>query len=254
MLPRERDHRNDMKRRPTKLAEQYLAALRLHLKSGFPTRGQRSLPTAVKLGHLAVALQLETLDVARIHTQALKTLLARGGSSLTRSKLIQRAKIFFAEAITPIEKTHRAALAAENQANQLNQSLRQRTAESSTSVRHLNRDIVQRQVTEEALDKSKKQYVTLLEKSRRLQKHLRQLTYEILSTQEDDRRKISRQLQDEIAQTLLGINVRLLTLKNATRTNTETLQKEIDNTQRLGAQSVKTIRRFAHEFGSSNET
>lgn len=238
-----------------RLSEQYLTALRQHLKSGARTngqssgvRGQRSLSSAVGLGHQAVVLGVETLDVARIHEQALTTLIA-GGSSRDRARMIQRAKTFFTEAITPIEKTHRAALAADGQVNQLNQTLRQRTEESSVSARHLKRDIVQRQATEEALKKSGEHYATLLGKSRRLQKHLRHLTYEILSTQEDERRKISLQLQDEIAQTLLGINVRLLTLKNAAKTNTETLQKELDNTQRLVAQSVKTIHQFAHEFG-----
>ena len=52
-----------------------------------------------------------------------------------------------------------------------------------------------------------------MKESWRLQKHLRHLTHQILSAQEEKRKKISRELQDEIAQTLLGINVRLLTLK-----------------------------------------
>ena len=45
--------------------------------------------------------------------------------------------------------------------------------------------------------------------------HLRRLTHQILSAQEAERKKISHELRDEIAQTLLGINVRLLTLKRA---------------------------------------
>ena len=76
-------------------------------------------------------------------------------------------------------------------------------------------------------------YKALLEESLALQEHLRHLTHRILSAQEAERKKISRDLQDEIAQTLLGINVRLLTLKKAAKGNTANLKKEIANTQRL---------------------
>jgi len=239
-----------MKANWSRLSEQYLAALRRHLKPGF----QASAQPATRLGRQAVALGLETLDLARIHAQTLTTLLSPVGSSRTREGMIKRARAFFAEAVGPIEKTHRAALEADVQLNQLNQTLRQRTVESSASTRHLQRDIVQRQATEEALKKSGNHCSMLVEKSRRLQKQLQHLTHEILSAQEDERQRLSRQLHDEIAQTLLGIDVRLLTLKKAAKTNTGSLKEEIASTQRLVAQSVQTINRFAHEFGSHRET
>ena len=43
------------------------------------------------------------------------------------------------------------------------------------------------------------------------------------------------ELQDEIAQTLLGINVRLLSLKRESSVNTGRLKNEIASTQRLVA-------------------
>jgi signal transduction histidine kinase len=86
-----------------------------------------------------------------------------------------------------------------------------------------------------------------LEESRRLQAHLQHLTHQILSAQEDKRKKISHDLQDEIAQTLLGINVRLLTLKKEAALNTEGFKKEIASTQRLVDKSVRSIKRFARE-------
>jgi signal transduction histidine kinase len=82
---------------------------------------------------------------------------------------------------------------------------------------------------------------------------LQHLTHRILAAQEDKRRKISRDLQDEIAQTLLGINVRLLTLKKEAAVNTEGLKKEIASTQRVVDMSVKSIKRFARDFGVSHE-
>ena len=56
-----------------------------------------------------------------------------------------------------------------------------------------------------------------LKESLQLQQHLRQLTHQVLVAQEAEREKISQKLRDEIAQTLLGINVRLLLLKQAAR-------------------------------------
>lgn len=235
-----------MKAKLNKLSKQYLAALRKHLKPGQGT----SLQPAIQLGRRAVALGLETLDLAKIHAQVLTTLVSPGGSSTSRERTIKRAKAFFFEVIAPVENTHRAALEAEVHVNQLNRTLRQRTVESSASARHLKQGVVQRQASDRALKKSGKQHAKLLAESRRLREHLRHLTHEILSAQEDERQKISHQLHDEIAQTLLGINVRLLTLKNTAKANTAGLKKEIASTQRLVKQSLKTINRFAHEFGS----
>ena len=66
--------------------------------------------------------------------------------------------------------------------------------------------------------------------------------------QEAERKRLSRELRDEIAQTLLGINVRLLTLKRAATGNRATLKKEIANTQRLVQKSVQSINQFASEL------
>ena len=60
--------------------------------------------------------------------------------------------------------------------------------------------------------------------------------------QEHERKKISLELQDEIAQTLLGINVRLLTLKQHARNNTNGFKQEIASTQALVVQSAKSVR------------
>jgi signal transduction histidine kinase len=77
---------------------------------------------------------------------------------------------------------------------------------------------------------------------------LRQLTHQVLAAQEDERHKISHELQDEIAQTLLGINVRLLSLKQEARSNTRGLKNEIASTQRLVAKSAQSVRQAARKF------
>src|SRR5438093_9093723 len=91
-----------MKRKLLALSRRYQSALQRHLKQG----PRASLQPAHDLGCQAAALDLETLDVARFHETALATLKA----SSSRGGLIKRADLFFAEAITPIEMTHRAAI------------------------------------------------------------------------------------------------------------------------------------------------
>jgi signal transduction histidine kinase len=76
------------------------------------------------------------------------------------------------------------------------------------------------------------------------------LTREVLTAQEDERKHISRELRDKIAQTLLGINVRLHSLKQEARTNTKGLKNEIASTQRLVLDSLKFVQRVARELGN----
>ncbi len=243
------DPANKMKRKLTALSRRYVAALRKHLK-----QDPRAIPpcgtTALALGRQAAALNLETLDVARIHEDALAALEA----SSSKDGIIKRAEIFFAEAVTPIEETHRAARTANVRLRQLSQMLSRRTVDLTASNRSLKQGIVRRKTAEQALRKSGEHSRKLLKESRRLQEHLQRLTHQLLSAQEDKRKKISRDLHDEIAQTLLGINVRLLMLKKEAAIDAGGLKKEIVSTQRLVDKSVKSIKRFAREFGIHHRT
>ena len=234
-----------MKRKLTALSRRYVAALRKHLKQ-VPRAG---LQSAHDLGCQAAVLNLETLDMARIHDGALAALEV----SSSRDGLIKRAEIFFAAAITPIEETHDAALKANVRLSRLNRTLGRRTLDLAASHRFLRQDIAQRRSVELALRKSGEHSRKLLKESRRLQKNLQRLTHQIMLAQEDKRKEISRNLHDEIAQTLLGINVRLLMLKKEAAIDASGLKKEIVSTQRLVDKSVAIIKRFAREFGIHNK-
>ena len=116
------------------------------------------------------------------------------------------------------------------------------------SNRSLKQGIAQRKIAEEALKQSQKHYAALLEESLAMQTHLRRLTHQILTAQEAERKKISHELRDEIAQTLLGVKVRLVTLRRAAKGGTASFKKEIANTQRLVRESVQSINQFAREL------
>ena len=139
-----------MGRKLNGLSQRYVATLRKHLKQG----PRASLQSAHALGRRSMALGLETLDLARFHEQALITLVLPGYSPGTRERMIRRAGTFFAEAITPIEKTHRSAQETNGQLVQLNQSLYQRSVDLTASNRQLQQEILQRKSVEESIRKS----------------------------------------------------------------------------------------------------
>ncbi len=233
-----------MARKLNGLSQRYVAALRKHLAQG----PRASLQPAQGLGHRARALGLETLDLARFHEQALITLVLPGHSPGIRDRMIRRAGTFFAEAITPIEQTHRAAREANGQLVELNQALHQRSVDLTASNRRLQQEILQRKSAEESLRKSEQHYSRLLEQSRHMQGQLRLLSRQLLSAQEEERKMISRELHDQIAQTLTGINIRLASLKAESTVNTKDLQNKISSTQRLVEKSVDIVHQFAREL------
>jgi signal transduction histidine kinase len=232
-----------MKQKLILLSQRYVAALRKYLKQG----PRASLQPALGLGLQASAFGLETLKLARIHERALVTL------KLSKSKngLLKRSEIFFTEAIIPIVETHRAARESRITLNRLNEMLGQRSEELASTNRQLQRSVARRKIIEDAAEKSGKHHNKCLEESLQLQKRLRQLTHRVMAAHEDERQSISRELRDEIAQTLLGINVRLLSLKQQSQINTEGFKNEIASTQRLVVKSAKSVRRVAREFGNS---
>ena len=83
-----------MNQRLITLSHRYVAALRTHLRPGTGA----DLQPALRLGRQAVALGLETLELARIHERALVTL----ALAPAKPGLVKRAEIFFTEANTPI--------------------------------------------------------------------------------------------------------------------------------------------------------
>ena len=233
-----------MKPKFLKLSQRYRAALRTHLQQG----RHASLEPARGLGGEALAAGLETLDLAKLHEQILVAEVLPACPVGRRSALIKQAGIFFAVAITPIEKTHRNAREAAVLLKKFIETLSQRTVELAASNLELSLEITQRKAAEEALRKSEHHYAQLLKQSDSLQEQLRRLSRQILSAQEEERKRISRELHDVIAQTLTGINVRLAALKKEAAINTNGLDRNIARTQRLVEKSVGIVHEFAREL------
>jgi signal transduction histidine kinase len=165
-----------------------------------------------------------------------------------RAALIKRAGVFFAAAISPMEKTNHNTQEATDHLKKAIETLSLRAVELAASNLELHQEIAQRKAAEEALKKKEHHYSRLLAQSDRLQEQSRQLSRQVLLAQEEERKKISRELHDVIAQTLTGINIRLATLKKEAALNKNGLDRSIALTQRLVEKSVNIVHRFALEL------
>jgi len=205
------------------LSARYTAALKSHLGGV----GEPANP--LELGGRAASMGLDTLDLAEIHGAALRELL--GGRGPARSR--RKAGKFFALAHTPIEAARRGAWGLAAKLERANLALARQAAALASAKREISRGMARARQAEEALKKSAERHAKFLGDSARLQDDLRLLTRRLLAAQEDDRRKISPQLREEVGQTLLGIRARLLAIKTENRSKGGEIAREIEAGRRV---------------------
>jgi PAS domain S-box-containing protein len=114
--------------------------------------------------------------------------------------------------------------------------------------RKLEMEIAQRRAAEEALRRSEQNAHRLLEKSHRLHGKLREISHQLLTAQETQRREISRELHDKISQLLIGINVQLLAFAESAKSNPTEIRRKIVPLRRLVEESVRTVHKFARDL------
>ena len=125
----------------------------------------------------------------------------------------------------------------------------QRRLEVMTATnRKLEHEIIRRKEVETSLKRSEQEQGALLVQARHLQQQLRGMSHQMLNVQEEERKRISRELHDVIAQTLIGINVHVAALGKGGTGNAAEFQQKIARTQRLVEQSVEIVHQFATEL------
>lgn len=218
-----------MKQKNPELSTRYLDALRAHLA----TSGQEQGLVARGLGREVIAAGLDALDLARMHERALTRLATTHDFPNASNGLHARTGLFFADALFPVERTHRST----------------RDSRALTSGnRQLRREVARRKAGENALKRSQDRCQALLIQSRVMPKKLRNLAHQILQAQETERRMISRELHDEVVQILVGINVQLAALNRSASVGVRALRASIARTQRLVEKSVNSVHQFAREL------
>jgi len=126
-------------------------------------------------------------------------------------------------------------------ANELDNVVVARTAELRAANARLEASVA-------SIRQARDEHHELFLESQFMQEKLRQLTRQVLTAQEEERRKISRDLHDDVVQTLVGINVELSALGQAAKRGPRALQAKLKLTRRLVEKSVDAVHRFAREL------
>lgn len=229
---------------PSALSARYLAALHRHLGKTRAANGDR----AQGLGRAALAGGLATRDLALIHEAAIVALAGTHDFANPANGSLQRAGFFFTQALVPLEAAQRSTRETNRLLEQRNHTLRRHAAALATGNRRLQREIARRHAGELAIREGQARYQKLFLESQVMQKKLRRLTHQIISAQEEERKEISRELHDEVVQTLVGINVELSALLKSASVGLHTLRAKIARTQRLVENSVNAVHRFARDL------
>jgi signal transduction histidine kinase len=143
---------------------------------------------------------------------------------------------------------HKARRQPIRKGGQSKHSQRRKAGYSTKRNGQLKREIARRKAGEVAIRKGKIQFHNLFLESRLMEEKLRNLTRQLISAQEDERREISRELHDGIVQKLVAINIGLSALSAGSSTGTPIPKAKIARIQRLVANVVKVAHRFAREL------
>ncbi len=231
-----------MKRRIIALGVSYIGKLRSYLRKASKTHAQEAL----ELGRQSVALGLDTLELEQIHQSALDALQISEG----KGELIAQAGRFFAAATAPIVVMHSEACRRTRELAQLKVALRERTSALNEAQRTLRYHSEKRKGSEAAFVARGKHCSNLLRESHQVQDRLRLLTHNVLKNHERQRSKLSHELQDDLAQNLLGINVRLLLLRTKIGKESKGLSSDLTETQRLVAASRRSMRKATRRIAA----
>ncbi len=187
---------------------------------------------------------LVMLDLAPIHEWVVgKLVRVEGGNEVD-----PQVACFYAEFVAGFVESNRKAAGDGAELKQVKRTLMTRTAALAASNREMEICMIRGRHLAMQLRKSGERNQRLLEEALEQPEGLRDLTHRILLAQERERRKVSRQLQNEVVQILVAVQVSLLTLKSAAQGDAVHVAREIDGTRRLVAESIRLINRFACEL------
>jgi len=202
-----------------KLVREYATSLRKYLRKG----QEEDLEQAYELGRVAMARELGVLDMAKVHEEALESLFL----TEEQRRTVKAAEAFFLEALSPFEATHRGF-------RETNGKLQQAIATVEKRNRELVVEITERKRTEKALRES--------------EENLRNLSNQVLHAQEEERKRISLELHDEVGQALTGISMNLESLKKNGDTKSPIMIRKFTDAQGLLQETMDTVHRFAREL------
>ena len=231
-----------MNNRLSSLAQKYLETLRAFVAR----KREVDLEHAYELGREAIAQKFGVLDMARIHQHALASLFPIM-PELRQKATLRAAEIFFLDSLSPFEATHRGFCDTNNRLQRLIAQQEKRNQDLASINGKLTKEIHRRKRTEKALRQSESHFRRLFDEARAMEDALRDLSNKVLDVQEDERKRLSRELHDETGQALTAISVTLATLGRHERRGS-VKRRRLGEAQRLLRSTMETIHDFAREL------
>jgi len=207
----------------------------------------KNLQQAFELGGAAMNAGLGIFDLIRLHHQALADGVSAGASAAESVRPAPELEFFLLEALSPFEAAFRGFRSAREKLQELNGVLAERNEALALSNAQLEEEIAVRQRVEAALRESKDHYYRLFQQAHAMEEDLRQLSAKVLSAQEEERTRISRELHDEIGQALTAVTSAMAMLKKPAGSDSA-FQRKVAEAERLLAQSMETVHSFAREL------
>ena len=237
---------NDIQGAIRSLSRSYQVASGKHLLRS--PDSQSKPKTARRLRNRTVKLEVGLPGLAKIHQGSLDSVKKEGLSALANKEQTQRSTAFFYSVVAPTEESRSTTSKTNIRLKESIKTLTRCTEDLTRSDKILLGEIAHRNKVEKSLRKSEHSSGLLLTQAREMQEEMRSLSRRTLTAQENERKRISRELHDVIAQTLAGINVRLAVLRSQSAASAEDFHKKIEFTERLVEQSVETVDRFASDL------
>jgi len=136
-----------------------------------------------------------------------------------------------------LEERHQAEEALQQAHDELEQRVKERTFELRHTVEQLLLEIEERQRADRALRESEEK--------------LRALTSQLLTVQEEERSRLSRELHDGLGQTLLVLKLKMRAIEKRLGPDQQTLRQESEQTLRQIDQIIDDVRRLARNLSPS---
>ena len=216
-----------------KLVRQYRQALTAYLKH----RDDDHLRFASELGGMALNGGMGLFDLARLHEETIAKARAGHGTLKMNAQRNRAAEIFLLDALSPFTAAQRGLPDAYVRLSQITEALEQRNqALAIVSAKQCQ--------AEAALLTSKKRSLILHRQTRSLKADLLQHSNKVIQAREAERKRVSRELHDEIGQALAAVNVGLSILKKQA-SHDRAFQRKVVATQALIERSMESVHRFA---------
>ena len=115
----------------------------------------------------------------------------------------------------------------------------------------LQKEVLRRQKVEASLEAARAKLSDSLEKSKTQRKELRNLSHALIHAQEDERKRISRELHDGIVQALVAIQYEFEILSQSEKGRSPQYQDQITRTQKILEGSIDLVHGYAFDLRPS---